>query len=270
MKATESYVGQTVTEIEGKITNAGSRTVKHADVYCVFYNAYGEVVLRERVPIVATGLKPGETRAFRLPFDDIPGRLEQSDAAIGDRPHRVRLMARILVVEDDPSQFEIRKQILEHAGHEVVTAQDASRSAGALARLSAIVVMDLRIPEPEDGLRLIQAIAGKARIIVLSGGQVDPDLPVDEFLTKPAHPEGCWRASRNGHPSQSNSEKFEDRTGRLFAGWNLEDQSGGGARKRQSQPGAGGIPGRTLRSGEEPGSHLSRGNVATQTDSRGR
>ena len=73
MKATESYVGQTVTEIEGKIANAGDRTVQHADVYCVFYNSYGEVILRERVPIVVTSLKPGETRAFRLPFDDIPG-----------------------------------------------------------------------------------------------------------------------------------------------------------------------------------------------------
>jgi hypothetical protein len=73
MKATESYVGQTVTEIEGKIANAGGRTVQHADVYCVFYNSYGEAILRERVPMVVTGLKPGETRAFRLPFDDIPG-----------------------------------------------------------------------------------------------------------------------------------------------------------------------------------------------------
>ena len=73
MKATESYVGQTVTEIQGKIANTGGRAVEHADVYCVFYNSYGEVILRERVPIVATGLKPGETRAFRLPFDDIPG-----------------------------------------------------------------------------------------------------------------------------------------------------------------------------------------------------
>ena len=73
MKATESYVGQTVTEIEGKIGNSGTRTIQHADVYCVFYNSFGQVILRERVPIVATGLKPGETRAFRLPFDDIPG-----------------------------------------------------------------------------------------------------------------------------------------------------------------------------------------------------
>ena len=72
MKATESYVKQMVTEIQGKITNAGDRTVQQADVFCVFYNAYGEVVLRERVQIVQTALKPGETRAFRLPFDDIP------------------------------------------------------------------------------------------------------------------------------------------------------------------------------------------------------
>jgi hypothetical protein len=73
MQATESYVRQTVTEIEGKITNSGGRTVQHADVYCVFYNSYGDVILRERVPIVVTNLKPGETRSFRLPFDDIPG-----------------------------------------------------------------------------------------------------------------------------------------------------------------------------------------------------
>jgi CheY-like chemotaxis protein len=97
-------------------------------------------------------------------------------------------MARILVVEDDTSQLEIRKQILEHAGHEVVTAQDGSEALERWAAgpgLPAIVVMDLRIPEPEDGMRLIQAIAGQARIIVLSGGQVDAALPVNEVLTKP-------------------------------------------------------------------------------------
>lgn len=93
-------------------------------------------------------------------------------------------MARILVVEDDAIQLEMRKQILEHAGHEVVSAQNASE---ALERWTGcpVVVMDLRIPEPEDGLRLIRAIAGAARIIVLSGGEVDPTLPVDEFLAKP-------------------------------------------------------------------------------------
>ena len=55
-------------------------------------------------------------------------------------------MARILVVEDDAIQLEIRKQILEHAGHEVVTAEDATQ---ALERWPGcpIVVMDLRIPD---------------------------------------------------------------------------------------------------------------------------
>ncbi len=93
-------------------------------------------------------------------------------------------MARILVVEDDTSQLEIRRQILEHAGYEVVAARDAAQ---ALERWEgcSVVVMDLRLPEPEDGARLIQALTGKTRIIVLSGGQVDPELPVDEVLTKP-------------------------------------------------------------------------------------
>jgi CheY-like chemotaxis protein len=93
-------------------------------------------------------------------------------------------MARILLVEDDAGQLEIRKQILELAGHEVVTAQDASE---ALEQWTGcpIVVMDLGIPAPEDGLRLIQTIAGQARIIVLSGAEKNLSLPVDEFLTKP-------------------------------------------------------------------------------------
>jgi CheY-like chemotaxis protein len=97
-------------------------------------------------------------------------------------------MARILVVEDDASQLDIRKQILEHAGHTVVTAQDAAQALERWEQCQMVlqvVVMDLRIPELEDGARLIQAIAGRARIIVLSGGQVDPALAVDEVLAKP-------------------------------------------------------------------------------------
>jgi hypothetical protein len=73
LKATESYVKQMVTEIEGNIKNAGDRNVQRVEVFCVFYNAYGEVILRERVPIVTGGLKPGQARAFRLPFDNLPG-----------------------------------------------------------------------------------------------------------------------------------------------------------------------------------------------------
>jgi CheY-like chemotaxis protein len=93
-------------------------------------------------------------------------------------------MARVLVVEDDPIQLDMRRQILEHAGHDVAIAENVSE---ALERWTgcSVVVMDLRIPEAEDGARLIQAIGGAARIIILSGGAVDATLPVDEFLTKP-------------------------------------------------------------------------------------
>src|SRR5260370_34719123 len=45
--------------------------------------------------------------------------------------------------------------------------------------------MDYRIPTAEEGMWLIQAASGKARIVVLSGAQPDVPLPVDEFVTKP-------------------------------------------------------------------------------------
>jgi hypothetical protein len=75
MKATESYFKQVVVEISGKIENAGDRDLSVVEIYCVFYDAYGQLVLRKRLPIVSQrmgGLKPGETKSFRLPFDEIP------------------------------------------------------------------------------------------------------------------------------------------------------------------------------------------------------
>jgi CheY-like chemotaxis protein len=93
-------------------------------------------------------------------------------------------MARVLIVEDDPEQLGMRKLILEQAGHEVLTAQNVGE---ALDRLPGcqVVLMDLQIPTPQDGLRLIDAATGQARVIVLSGGEANTTLPVDEFLTKP-------------------------------------------------------------------------------------
>ncbi len=75
MKATDAFLKQTLVEIEGQITNFGDRKLQSVELNCVFYDPYGQVVLRERVPIVrARGgvLNPGETRSFRLAFDTIP------------------------------------------------------------------------------------------------------------------------------------------------------------------------------------------------------
>jgi len=75
MKAQESYMQQAVVEITGKIENAGDRVLEVVEINCVFYDAYGQMVLRERVPIVSKkmgGLAPGEIKSFRMPFDHIP------------------------------------------------------------------------------------------------------------------------------------------------------------------------------------------------------
>jgi hypothetical protein len=72
IEAHESYLKQQVVEITGKIQNAGNRVVSNAQIYCVFYDTYNQVVLRERVAIVKQKLAPGETQSFRLPFDSIP------------------------------------------------------------------------------------------------------------------------------------------------------------------------------------------------------
>ena len=75
MKAHESYLKQSVVEIVGNIQNAGDRIVKTVEITCVFYDAYGQVVLRERVPIVSPrigSVSPEQVKPFRLPFDNIP------------------------------------------------------------------------------------------------------------------------------------------------------------------------------------------------------
>jgi hypothetical protein len=75
MKATKSYMNLMLVEIIGKIGNAGQRNVKQVDLNCVFYDAYGQLVLRQRVSIVKPktgGLAPDETKPFRLAFDTLP------------------------------------------------------------------------------------------------------------------------------------------------------------------------------------------------------
>jgi hypothetical protein len=81
MKASENYFQQAVVEIEGKIANTGDRTLDTVEIYCVFRDPYGQLVLRRRLAIVSTrmgGLKPGETKSFRLPFDDLPASWNQA------------------------------------------------------------------------------------------------------------------------------------------------------------------------------------------------
>ena len=75
MQAHESYLKQSIVEITGNIGNTGDRVLRTVEIVCVFYDPYGQVVLRERVAIVnqKTGaLAPGETKPFRMAFDNVP------------------------------------------------------------------------------------------------------------------------------------------------------------------------------------------------------
>jgi hypothetical protein len=81
MQAHTSYLNQQVVEITGKLTNTGDRRLALVELNCVFADPYGKVLLRQRVPIVGRkmgGLAPGETKAFRLPFDNIPEEWNQA------------------------------------------------------------------------------------------------------------------------------------------------------------------------------------------------
>jgi hypothetical protein len=74
IQAAESMINQRVVEILGDIANKGDRTVKLAEVTCVFKDYYGKELQRERVAIIGqtTGpLAPGAKKPFRLAFDDL-------------------------------------------------------------------------------------------------------------------------------------------------------------------------------------------------------
>jgi hypothetical protein len=75
MKASLNYFSQKVVEINGTIANNGARNLDIVEVTCVFRDYSGQVALRQRVAIVSKkmgGLKPGEKKTFRLPFDALP------------------------------------------------------------------------------------------------------------------------------------------------------------------------------------------------------
>jgi len=87
-------------------------------------------------------------------------------------------MSRVLLVDDDAPALELRKLILERGGHQVSVAADPTTARTLfLSTQPDCIVLDLRLPEPADGLSLIRDIRTASpgvRIIALCGWP--PDL----------------------------------------------------------------------------------------------
>jgi DNA-binding NtrC family response regulator len=107
-------------------------------------------------------------------------------------------MAKVLLIDDDPGGLELRKMLLERDGHQVLTAIDAAAARDRFREYAPdCVILDLRLPSPEDGLALVRGFREAApgvRIVVLAGwgadleGRPERDL-VDEVLAKPVRSE---------------------------------------------------------------------------------
>jgi len=75
MSAAANFLGDTVTYLDGMVTNRGARAVRRLDVELNFVDTLNQVVLRETAhPLAGRGkpLQPGETHAFRVTFEHLP------------------------------------------------------------------------------------------------------------------------------------------------------------------------------------------------------
>ncbi len=91
-------------------------------------------------------------------------------------------MPTLLLVDDDPDQLAVRTMVLEREGFIVLPAADTA--AALFHRDYDLVVMDLRLPTVDDGMKLIASIGSRAPIIVFTGATVS-GLPVARILRKP-------------------------------------------------------------------------------------
>ena len=85
MSAAANFLGDTVTYLDGSVTNNGSKPVRRLDVELNFVDTLNQVVLRETAhPLAdrATPLQPGETHAFRVTFDHMPVDWNQAPPAV--------------------------------------------------------------------------------------------------------------------------------------------------------------------------------------------
>jgi hypothetical protein len=85
MSAAETGLGSSVTYLDARIDNGGTRAVREVDLDLTFVDMLNQTVLKRTVhPIAATAapLQPGESRPFRVTFDYMPAEWNQGAPGI--------------------------------------------------------------------------------------------------------------------------------------------------------------------------------------------
>ena len=161
--------------------------------------------------VVATGERRGTEVSLWLPravaVDEVTG--VQQTLLPRSTPPAIKPQVRpiqVLVVEDDAAIRDIVVTILGMAGHRVLEAADGEQAfdvaASAEGKLD-LLVTDLQLPGPLDGLTLSRVLAGRYEdlAVVYMSGDLTPDSPSPagavegaHLLAKPFRRDGLMRA----------------------------------------------------------------------------
>jgi len=85
MSAAVNFLGDTVTYLDGNVTNTGAKMVRRLEVELNFVDTLNQVVLRETAHPLAdrtSPLQPGESQTFRVTFDHMPADWNQAPPTV--------------------------------------------------------------------------------------------------------------------------------------------------------------------------------------------
>ena len=103
-------------------------------------------------------------------------------------------MATVLVVDDEPIVRDVVGRYLERDGHRIVAAGDGEEARQLIEREEpSLVVLDVMLPGPTDGLALCRWIRSRSELAVIllsaRGDETDRivglELGADDYVTKP-------------------------------------------------------------------------------------
>jgi DNA-binding LacI/PurR family transcriptional regulator/signal transduction histidine kinase/ActR/RegA family two-component response regulator len=134
-------------------------------------------VVKDHLGYVNVDSVPGVGATFTLYF---PSATERARVRLSIPPSS-RGEARILVVDDDPTQLRTASRVLTPVGYDVITADTGVAAYGFFAEASIgpggrspfdLVVIDMQLSEPDDGLAVFERIRSlfpKQKGLVVSG-----------------------------------------------------------------------------------------------------